>query len=816
MIADKLNSKIKNRVKNKSKYFILILFLLFTYIGNAQISLSGKVITSENKPLELAEVVLLTKDSVAIKSELTDGNGYFNLKANPGKYKIQIRQIGKSLFYKEIEAVRNTDLGDIIVVLNENVLKEITVVARKKLIERKVDRLVFNVENSISAAGGDALDALKITPSIRVQNDKISLIGKSSLAVMIDDKLIQLSGDDLINFLKTISSDNIKNIEVITTPPAKYSAEGNSGLININLKKAKANSWNTSINSAYKQNTYSTGNIGGTLNYQKNKISLVVNSNYLNGAMKGIENRKIFFPTQLWESENTGKYYSNLFSNRLGIEYQLTKKLNTGVQFIGSFSKPNIDDLNNTYLTDKNTDKNIARIQTFGNSLRERISNSINWHTNLLLDTSGKNLSLDFDYLNYKSDNNRYFTSITTNSIQPEIPNSYISANNLTVQKIENYSAQINVAYPMKWARFNYGSKLSYSITNNNIDYFDTTTGITIFDPTKSNLFLYKEKTQAFYFSANKKLLKNKLEIQIGLRSENTQTEGNSITLNQTTKNNINKIFPTTYLSYNPNENNSISINYSKRITRPNFNSLNPFKWYTTPYTYSEGNPDLKPTYTHNLELNYSYKDYLSTSLFFTKEFDNSGQVVLLSDNDYKQIVTRLNYFDNYNIGLQQVYVLKKYTWLESQSSVSLYFQHSDSKIFPITPKSNEGLGASITSSNTFTLNKEKTILSSFEFQHNFANQSSDLVYNYPTTQLNLSLRLLFLKKSIQVNIIGNNILKALDYNNSSNRYNNLTINKGYYDTRYIRFSIAYKFGNSKVNISKRELGNEEEKNRIN
>ena len=138
LIKDKLNLKTTTSTKIKGNYFIINLFLMFTCIVNAQVTLSGKVITADNKPLELAEVILLTKDSIAIKSELTDGTGHFNLKTNPGKYKIQIRQIGKSLFFKEIEAVRNTDLGDIIVVLNENVLKEITVVARKKLIERKV------------------------------------------------------------------------------------------------------------------------------------------------------------------------------------------------------------------------------------------------------------------------------------------------------------------------------------------------------------------------------------------------------------------------------------------------------------------------------------------------------------------------------------------------------------------------------------------------------------------------------------------------------------------------------------------------------
>ena len=178
----------------------------------------------------------------------------------------------------------------------EKQIQEVEIVAKKKLIERKVDRLVFNVENSISATGGDALDALKITPGIRVQNNQVSMIGKSGMAVMVDDKLIQLSGDDLVNYLKTIPSDNIKNIEVITTPPAKYDAQGNSGIINIRLKRAKHNSWNSSIRSTYTQTTYPAGSLGGSFNYNKNKISIESDLGYTNGSISPTYNTTFFFP----------------------------------------------------------------------------------------------------------------------------------------------------------------------------------------------------------------------------------------------------------------------------------------------------------------------------------------------------------------------------------------------------------------------------------------------------------------------------------------------------------------------------------------
>lgn len=794
----------------------LLLIILFQNQVFSQIKISGHIKDGKNNPVEFVEIQLQNKDSIIFKSELTDAEGKFIIEAEKGEYSLLVRQLGVIYHKQKLSIDQDTYIG--VIKLNENKqqLQEVVITSKKKLIERKVDRLIFNVENSISAGGGDAVDALKITPGLRVQNDAVSMIGKSNMSVMIDDKLIQLSGDDLINFLKTIPSDNIKSIEVITAPPAKYSAEGNSGLVNIKLKKAKKDSWSASVNSVYRQMTYPAGSLGGTLNYDKNKISMVLNSTCVIGDNQGVEKSKIEYPILLWNSETKGKYIRKSISNRFGLDYQLTKKWSTGIQYIGSNSKPNIIDEDITNLSDKNTNSNNGIIKTQGNSIRKRNLNSINWHSNIALDNLGKSIGIDFDYLNFKSNNNRNYYSSTTNSTQIELPNGFYSANNLTDQKIDNYSLQINIEYPMKWANLNYGSKISYSKTNNEVNYFNTTSGTSIYDPTQSNLFEYKENTQAFYFSGNKKFLNNKLEIQLGLRMENTQTDGNSITLNQITKNNITKFFPTTYLSYTPNENNNFSMNYSKRITRPSFNELNPFRWYSTPYSYSEGNPYLQPSYAHNLEINYSFKDYLYTSIMYSKEIDNFGQVSLLNNNDYIQKVSRLNYFNNYTIGLQQVYVFKKIKWLESQNSFSTYFQHSDSKIYPITPKTNEGYGASITTANTITLNKEKTILTSFEFQHNFPHQSSDIVYNYSTTQLNLSLKMMFLQKNLQITITGNNIFKAYDFNNISTRNGVTATYNGYYDTRYLRFNLLYKFGNSKINVNQRQISNEDEKNRTN
>ena len=213
----------------------LLLIILFQNQVFSQIKISGQIKNEKNNPVEFIEIQLQNKDSIIFKSELTNAEGKFILETEKGEYSLLVRQLGGIYHKQKINVNQDTYIGIINITEKEQQLQEVVITSKKKLIEKKVDRLVFNVENSISASGGDAIDALKLTPRVKVQNEQISMIGKSGMLIMIDDRIIQLSGDDLINYLKTLKSDDIKSIEVITNPPAKYNAEGNSGILNIKL-----------------------------------------------------------------------------------------------------------------------------------------------------------------------------------------------------------------------------------------------------------------------------------------------------------------------------------------------------------------------------------------------------------------------------------------------------------------------------------------------------------------------------------------------------------------------------------------------------
>ena len=793
------------------KYFLLLIIFLTTSINlNAQFKITGKVVNQNDIAIESAEIIILNNLDKPINSDLTNIDGFFTISLAKGEYSLQIRQLGKTLLDKKITIFENYDLGTL-KIDDSKKLEEVVISVKKKLIERKVDRLVFNVENSIRNSSGDAVDALKITPGIKVQNESISMIGKSGMGVMIDGKLLSINNEELISYLKTLSAANIKSIEVITTPPAQYDAEGNSGLINIILKKAKANSWSSTLISGYRFTTYGIGNLGGNFNFQKDKISLVTSLNHSKGASRGLEFGKVDYPQYIWKTDGSGKYFTNSISGRLGLDYQVNKNWNIGFQYIGSVSKPDITDDSYTTLTNPFTSLKEGVSYSTGINLKMRELNSFNLHNNIKLDTLGRVINVDLDVLKFDGQNDRDFISNPIQLSGLSFLDQEWKMKNITHQTIKNYSIQINVTHPFTWINLSYGGKLSFSNTNN----INQAVGIPLYTNLTTDLFEYKENLQALYFSSSKKI--KKWELQLGLRVENIQTRGISVIDNQINNNNYAQIFPTFYANYTKNENNSFSVNYSKRISRPNFSQLNPFKWRTSPTTYSEGNPYLTPTFTHNFQLDYTYKDFLYSKLFYTMDFDNiGGGIVKIDPVNYTQITTRLNYYDSYSLGFSQDYIFNKLKWLESQNSVAFFYQNSKSKIFPLTPINNQGLGGYLGTNNTFTLNKNKTFSAGFELTYSFPSQIGGLMYNREQIRLSLFSRLFLLDKKLQFTLNVENITKNYDINNISTRSGVQNDFKAYFDSRFLGLNVSYKLGNSKINKQKHNNSNEEEKQRAN
>lgn len=764
-----------------------------------QYTLSGSVVNDLNGDFRDTNLQVKNKQTQGIINAQTDISGKFKIRLNKGIYTLLITQLGRKYYEKSIELNGDLDLGTI-TISKEIVLEGVVINGQKQLIERKTDRLVFNVERSAFAAGGNGLDAITVTPGLQVSNDNITMLGKSGMGVMIDGRIMNISGDALISYLKSISSSDIKSIEVITNPPSRYSAEGNSGLVNIVLKKSRADNWSSTLVTSYQQGKYAQNSSSANFNYKKKKLTLFSNLNYSYGKYYGKEELEIQYPETYWHSDKEYQNKINNLSGRLAVDYDISKNLQIGAMYNGSLSKPVTED------NDWSLEKNPAyanQYHTVGRTSRKRQLHTINFHTIYKIDSLGKQLNVDFDFFTFKDKSDRNFDVYLNNAAAYESRNQ-----NNAVQSINNYSVNLDMEHPLKAVKLNYGARFSFSKTNNDL-YSD----IQQVGFVQQDLFKYQENTQALFFSGEKEIGKEKKwSVKLGLRIENTQLESENVFLDNKNNTHYLKFFPTAYLQYKPTENHTISLDYGKRISRPSFSSLNPFRIYSSPFSYWEGNPSLMPSYTHNIELNYIYKDFLQSVLYWEKIDDLFGGIVLLNNDNVTQRVTQLNYAQAQTYGFRQTYVYKKKKWLESYVTGYFGYQKATSDIYPLTPKKIDGFFSMISLSGNFLISK--TISTGFNLLHKFPNKSIDMVENKTNTLLDFYFKAkLWNKLGLVLSV--NNILKEYQFNSTSERSGNRTYTNGYYDSRFIRLTLNYSFG-GQINVNQRDYRNQEERNRTN
>ncbi|MCW3465678.1 TonB-dependent receptor domain-containing protein [Chitinophaga nivalis] len=793
----------------KSVIWTLLLFS-FVLPVKGQYIVTGKIADDKGKSLEFVNIVI-KKDAAIIATLLSDSAGHFKTTGLPAalyqltfhRYDCDPQQLSVQLTADTVITIR--------LPYKAKQLKEVVVAGAKPIIERKIDRLVFNVENAVAASGGDALDALKITPGIQVQNDQISMVGKGRVKVMINDRIIQLSGEELSNFLATIKSDNIQSIEVISNPPARYDAQGNSGLVNIKLKKAAVNSWNAALTGTYTQATYGTGGGAGSFSYQKNKLSFTANIDYKEGNRDRTEKDRINYPDQSWNTDFHKTVFTRATGINAGIDYQLTKRWSMGAQYLGSFSRPGVTEEDEGILTNRHTGKTDSLINTAAASKRVINAASLNWHSDIVLSRTGSKLLLNVDYFGYNNNVDRTFSTQNTWPNGKPIEGSFVSTNNTGQQDIKNYAARADIDMPLKWIKLSYGGKLSRIESHNDLSFYNTTTGVSILDPGKSNVFNYKEQTEALYISGNRKFSRI-WEAQAGLRMENTRIEGVSVTYNQVNTNNYLQLFPTFYLAYTPNKVHSFSASYGRRIERPGYASLNPFRFYSSPYNYSEGNPALAPQYANNIEIKHAFKEYLYTTLFFLNETNGFGEVPFVDDKTQMQYFTQLNYFTYNSAGLSEAFSIPGVRWWENDHRVDVFY--AASRFTKAVKLDNTTTwGCMFSTANTFLLNSNGTLKGSVNFW--YRSPRNDLLYtNKGRASLDLALKYQLLKNNLLLALIAQDVLRTDERTATTYTGNVEQRYYSYFDNRQVRITVTYKLGNKKIAVKNRKFGNEEEKKR--
>ena len=787
----------------------LLIFLLLPLFCLAQESfkLKGKI-TNETIPLEWADVSISNSEGKIIDGSTSQQDGSFEINLKIGSYKIGITLLEFTDYEKEFTIENDTDLGTIILKESATNLNEVIIQSKKKTIEQKTDRLVYNLENNVTTVGGDALSAINKAPGVVVQNNTINILGKGTSRVMIDGRMIELVGEELNNFLKSISASDIKNIEIISNPPAKYDAEGTGGLINIIMKKGVRDSWKNTTTVSYDQNKYSIYTLRDNFFYNKNKFRFSTSINAKTGYLNATDDLKMYFPDGLSHMKSVTKVKTENLSSKLALDYDLSERTTIGFQYLNDRNNPDFN--SDIRIEDYNTQNELDNV-TLNNSFTDKGSKNQTYNAHLItkLDSLKRKLSFDLDYFNYSSKFDRNFVANNFTSEMTFVDINQ-SGRNISNQDIDNWSFKADMEHPLQALNLSYGAKMSFTNSVSDVLYFNTITGTPELDSNQSNRFKYTENNQAVYVNADKKL-NEKWNFQMGLRLENTQTNGFSETLNQQTENNYLKVFPTFYASYKKNENNTFSLNYGKRINRPRFDLLNPFRIYINSNSYSEGNPFLRPSFSDNFELSHSYKEVLRTSVFVNAVTNGYGVLFTSNPETNTQIVTRENYFKNLNYGIGESYSASFTDWWSSENS--LYFLGAKTEfIKDINATPSNSLQIDFSTNNTFLLGKTTKLQIDFTYTTPFKSGLYKVGY---ASSFDIGFKQDLFNKTMQIAFLANDIFNTSYLKDFTSVINGVKqVYEEKQSNRFARLSVVYNFGNKKINVQQRDFGNKEENKR--
>ena len=584
--------------------FTIMFFAIKCMAQTNETIVSGSAVDTKNAPVESATISLMkSKDSSIIKIAVSDKEGKFSFTGIPfGSYFITISAVS---FAKTNSPVFMISENNTTVRLGALILKEIpknlsavVVTSKKPLIEQKIDRMVVNVDASVTNVGSTALEVLEKSPGVSVDKDgNISLKGKSSVMVMIDGKPSYLSGAELANLLGNMNSNQLSQIEIMTNPSAKYDAAGNAGVINIKTKKSITQGFNGSVTLSYGQGVYPKTNNSIMLNYRTNKVNTFLNYGYsLNKGFMDFDIQRNFFGTngiKISELDQQSNRINQSQNNnlKLGLDYFINKQTTLGIVTTGFLAPQKQDGFTTSYLKDDNTNINSIEktIRTVDNTWKNGAVN-LNFHSSF--DSSKKDITANFDYLHYDFSGSQNITGLTYN------PNKILQASNylknLLPLTIDIYSGRLDYAQPLNnGVKLETGIKSSLVKTNNVSNFYNLSNNHWLTDSTLSNAFNYSENINAAYLNLNKKF--GKWMVQAGVRLENTNYKGLQSSLSQKSDSsfsrNYTSLFPTAFISYEMNGNNQFALSIGRRIDRPAYQELNPFIGFIDKYTYSTGNP---------------------------------------------------------------------------------------------------------------------------------------------------------------------------------------------------------------------------------
>lgn len=767
-----------------------LLFLLVPVYLLSQSELTGRITASSGTPFAYCKLIL-EKDSVPFQTVNTDSLGNFRFSnLNDTHYRLHIKGPFKAV---DTTVVVSGSTVFQLAISNESDLENVDVVAKQPMLIRKVDRMIFNPGDIPALVGGDASDVIEFAPGVFIQGSSIRLSNGKDARVMLNDRLIPLEGVALISFIRSISTEDIQYIEIIPVPPVKYAASMNSGLINIKLVAGSKSRWSKGrINGELGQRFYLQEAASANYAYRKGRFSLYANADFDHNNYRPAGTKTIDFDTLHWKEQTTDLSNNLDLRGSLGMNYEVNSTTEIGVLAFANAGRYQ-QELTSSIEKRAVSDSLVGLIGNTTSNVYDSRKNSVNLNVSKRLDSIGRKLDFNVDYTNYgKSNRINYVTKYG-----PAPVDSLESKRNSLLTNTNFLSGGMDYVHPTRKTTWSAG--LRYSYTNNRMDLsvFNKLLNPDVPDTLKSNAFRYDEHIQAAYVSVDWKI--KKWSFQVGLRGENTSYLGESPTTGIETRNTYFQLVPKVFAMYETKKGNTWNLNYSRDFNRPGYEELNPFRYYTSNYSYQSGNPLLKPSATHSLSVSTGWSDFQFNFVLYYMQ-KGSTSVTVFDPVTQLQQTTIANVLTYKSALLYIVYykTIKKRLSIDATAMADF----SNTLVTQTIARQNlNNVMGMVSLELKWVLDKrESFILSASSFYMTPFYQQFTYKTEYPYLSLSLSKNLL--KNRISMKLSLSDPFRWMK-SKSTMRSNQTTVKEDfYYDTRTLRFSFAYKFGNSNLSVN--------------
>lgn len=806
-----------------TRSFITALTLLVTLSLSAQAdNIIKGLLTDGESSIPFANVVVHSaQDSSMVKVDVSDENGVFSIQGlTDGTYYLEATYVGYTpMLVSDIRlgaTERIVDLGTLTFNQTGVQLETATVTARRSIVEVKADRTVFNVEGTINAAGSDGLELLRKAPGVLVDNNEnITVLGRSGVLLYVDGKRLPLTGDDLTAYLRSLDATQVDKIDIITSPGARYEAEGNAGIIDIRLRKLKDVGSNTMISLNASRGLETQSNINVNTNYRNGNWNLF-------GSVNAGDNtyvNSISFVNQqndlLLNENNDFLRDQQQLGFRAGVDYSIDSKSTIGVLINGGDQMEDTDNRTRVGIAPQQSAQEVDSVLQATNvsDIRRR---RMAYNLNYAYRHKDRTLNVDLDYGTFDNTNdlvqpNSYFTADGSTLLTR---NEYFIQTPVT---IDIYTATVDYEQPLAGGKLGFGGKFSNVVTDNRFLFNNVDGSETLFNDTRSNTFDYDEKVYAAYVNYAGSL-SQKIKYSAGLRAEKTDALGDLGAFRPDLQSppvelDYINFFPSGGITYTARPTSVYSLNYSRRINRPDYNVLNPFRNQISELTYQRGNASLNPEIVNSVEVGYLWKYMYNFKLAYTLTTDQITRLIGPDDID-----KRASFISWDNLSTQRIISFNASAPIQFKTWWNAYFNFSMSHI---DNQADYGDGAVVdVQAFSYNIYQQHTLTLGRGWTGEVSGWFSGPgvwggVFRYDSSySLNLGVQKKFFGDRLNVRISAQDVTFQSFWSGTTAFDGQVGTGRGNWDSRRVGANISYTFGKGKAQARKRKTGIEAEASR--